>query len=68
MVPFMNPRKRNRAVTVVLAAFHGVVYEKDLGPKTLDAFRAMERDDPDATRIPVEDRQPPLQRTEERIG
>jgi len=27
----------------------GIVYEKDLGPKTLDKFRAMERYDPDKT-------------------
>ena len=27
----------------------GVVYEKDLGAKTLDAFKAMERYDPDKT-------------------
>jgi len=31
----------------------GVVYEKDLGPKTLDEFRAMERFDPDSTWSPV---------------
>jgi len=31
----------------------GVVYEKDLGPKTLDAFKAMERFDPDKTWSPV---------------
>jgi hypothetical protein len=31
----------------------GVVYEKDLGEKTLDQFRAMERFDPDPTWVPV---------------
>jgi len=31
----------------------GVVFEKDLGPKTLDAFKAMERFDPDKTWSPV---------------
>ena len=31
----------------------GVVYEKDLGPKTLDQFRAMERFNPDPTWTPV---------------
>jgi hypothetical protein len=33
----------------------GVVYEKDLGPKTLEAFQAMERFDPDPSWSPVED-------------
>ncbi len=33
----------------------GVVYEKDLGPKTLEAFQAMERFNPDRTWSPVED-------------
>ena len=31
----------------------GVVYEKDLGPKTIDAFHAMERFNPDRTWKPV---------------
>jgi len=31
------------------------VFEKDLGPKSLDAFRAMERFDPDSSWSPVED-------------
>jgi len=30
-----------------------VVYEKDLGPETLDTFRAMERYDPDPTWTPA---------------
>jgi len=33
----------------------GVVYEKDLGPKTADAFQAMERFNPDKTWSPVAD-------------
>ena len=33
----------------------GVVYEKDLGPKTLETFRAMERFNPDNTWSPVEE-------------
>ena len=33
----------------------GVVYEKDLGPKTLDTFRSMELFNPDNTWSPVED-------------
>jgi Protein of unknown function (DUF2950) len=33
----------------------GVVYEKDLGPKTLETFRTMERFDPDKTWTPVDD-------------
>ena len=33
----------------------GVVYEKDLGPSTLDEFKKMERFNPDKTWTPVED-------------
>jgi len=38
-----------------LVSNDGVVYEKDLGPKTLDSFRAMELFNPDSTWTPVED-------------
>ena len=31
----------------------GVVYEQDLGPKTLERFRAMELYNPDSTWTPV---------------
>jgi hypothetical protein len=31
----------------------GVVYEKDLGPKTLDTFKSMELFNPDKTWQPV---------------
>ncbi len=31
----------------------GIVYEKDLGPKTVDEFRAMDRYNPDSTWNPV---------------
>jgi len=31
----------------------GIVYEKDMGPKTVELFRAMERFDPDSTWVPV---------------
>jgi hypothetical protein len=34
----------------------GVVFEKDLGPDTLEQFRAMERFDPDPTWTPIEER------------
>ena len=36
-----------------IVSHDGVVYEKDLGPETLDAFRAMERYDPDPTWTPA---------------
>jgi hypothetical protein len=36
-----------------LVSHDGVVFEKDLGPKTLDTFRAMERFDPDPSWKPV---------------
>ena len=38
-----------------LVSNDGVVYEKDLGPKTLETFASMERFDPDGTWSPVED-------------
>ena len=37
-----------------IVSHDGVVYEKDLGPKTLDAFKAMTVFDPDKTWSPVE--------------
>ena len=44
-------------VKTFIVSDDGVVYEKDLGPKTLDAFKAMERFDPDKSWAPVpEDR------------
>jgi hypothetical protein len=36
-------------VKTFIVSHDGVVYEKDLGDKTLDAFKAMERYDPDKT-------------------
>ena len=41
-------------VKTFLVSHDGVVWEKDLGPKTLEAFRAMERYNPDPTWSPVE--------------
>jgi hypothetical protein len=35
-----------------IVSHDGVVYEKDLGPKTLDAFHAMDRFDPDSVLEP----------------
>jgi Protein of unknown function (DUF2950) len=40
-------------VKTFLVSQDGVVYEKDLGPKTLDVFSKMERFNPDRTWIPV---------------
>jgi hypothetical protein len=36
-----------------MVSHNGVVYEKDLGPQTLDEFKKMERFDPDASWTPV---------------
>ncbi len=36
-------------VKTFIVSHDGIVYEKDLGDRTLDAFRAMERYDPDST-------------------
>jgi len=38
-----------------LVSQDGVVYEKDLGPKTLDEFKAMDRFNPDKSWTPVEE-------------
>jgi hypothetical protein len=40
-------------VKTFIVSHAGVVYEKDLGPKTLDAFKTMSRYNPDATWHPV---------------
>jgi len=38
-----------------IVSYDGVVYEQDLGPETLEAFRTMERFDPDESWSPVEE-------------
>lgn len=40
-------------VKTFIVSHDGVVYEKDLGPQTLDAFKSMERYNPDKTWNPV---------------
>ena len=45
---------RVTGVKTFVVSHDGVVWEKDLGPKTLDQFKAMERFNPDATWSPVE--------------
>jgi len=40
-------------VRTFLVSHGGIVYEKDLGPKTLDEFKKMERFNPDASWTPV---------------
>ena len=40
-------------IKTFIVSHDGVVFEKDLGPKTLDTFRAMERFDPDPGWSPV---------------
>jgi len=42
-------------VKTFIVSHDGVVYEKDLGPRTLDAFKSMERFNPDKTWDPVAD-------------
>jgi hypothetical protein len=42
-------------VKTFIVSHDGVVYEKDLGAKTLDAFKTMERFNPDKTWTPVVD-------------
>ncbi len=45
---------RVSGVKTFIVSHDGIVYEKDLGPKTLDEFRAMELYNPDKTWRPVE--------------
>jgi hypothetical protein len=45
-------------VKTFIVSNDGVVFEKDLGPKTLEALQKMERFDPDPTWSPVEDSAP----------
>ena len=44
---------RVTGVRTFMVSNDGVVYEKDLGPKTLDEFKKMERFNPDASWTPV---------------
>jgi hypothetical protein len=46
---------RVTGVKTFIVSNDGVVYEKDLGPHTLEAFRAMERFNPDETWSPVQE-------------
>ncbi len=42
-------------VKTFIVSHDGIVYEKDLGPTTLEQFRAMERFDPDESWSPLEE-------------
>jgi hypothetical protein len=42
-------------IKTFMVSHDGVVWEKDLGPKTLEAFKAMDRFDPDESWTPVEE-------------
>ncbi len=44
---------RVSGVKTFIVSHDGIVYEKDLGPKTLETFRAMERYNPDKSWSPV---------------
>ena len=44
-------------VRTFIVSHDGVVYEKDLGPKTLEEFKRMERFNPDKSWAPVSDKQ-----------
>jgi hypothetical protein len=46
---------RVTGVKTFLVSHDGVVYEQDLGPKTLELFRAMERFNPDESWTPVDE-------------
>ena len=40
-------------VRTFMVSHNGIVYEKDLGPQTLDEFKKMERFNPDSSWTPV---------------
>jgi hypothetical protein len=42
-------------IKTFIVSHDGVVWEKDLGPKTVEAFKAMERFDPDESWDPVQE-------------
>jgi len=44
-------------IRTFIVSHDGVVYEKDLGPKTLDEFQKMERFNPDQSWTPVSDKE-----------
>jgi len=46
---------RKTGVKTFIVSHHGVVYEKDLGPNTLDEFKKMELFNPDKSWKPVKD-------------
>ena len=46
---------RVTGVKSFIVSHDGIVYEKDLGEKSVELFRAMERYDPDSTWKPVQD-------------
>jgi hypothetical protein len=46
---------RVTGVKTFIVSYDGIVYEKDLGPKTLDRFKQMELYDPDNSWTPVAD-------------
>jgi len=48
---------RRTGVKTFIVSNDGVVYQKDLGPATLDAFKTMERFNPDKSWTPVEEDQ-----------
>jgi len=48
---------RNTGVKSFIVSQDGVVYEKDLGPQTLEFFKSMERFNPDRSWIPVLDKE-----------
>ena len=46
---------RVTGVKTFMVSYDGVVYQRDLGPDTLDIFKKMERFNPDSNWHPVSD-------------
>ena len=45
----------NSGVMTFMVSHHGLVFEKDLGPDTLQVVAAMDSYEPDSTWVPTED-------------
>jgi hypothetical protein len=55
-------------VKTFIVSHHGVVYEKDLGPNTLEEFKKMELFNPDKSWKPVKDESQTMQATTSSVG
>jgi len=50
-----SPDYRNTGVKTFMVSQNGVVWEKDLGPETLEIFKSIDRFNPDRSWTPVKE-------------